>query len=60
MKKVLFSFAVLAVAATMTSCDNKGTKNADTQDSAAVAEEAPAETADPNTLSTDAPQAFMA
>lgn len=54
MKKVLFSFAILAVAATMTSCDNKGTKNADAKDSAAVAEAAPAEAADPNTLSTDA------
>lgn len=38
----------------MTSCDNKGTKNTDSADSATVAEAVPAEEADPNTLSTDA------
>lgn len=54
MKKVLFSFAILAAAAMMVSCDNKGTKNTDSADSATVAEAVPAEEADPNTLSTDA------
>ena len=56
MKKVLFSFAILAAVATMTSCENKGNKNADSKDSTAVeaTEAAAAEAEDPNTLSTDA------
>ena len=50
MKKVLFSFAIAAVAATMVSCGNKSAQNAEGQDSTAVAEEqteAAAEETDP-------------
>ena len=50
MKKVLFSFAILAVAAVMVSCGNKSAQNAEGQDSTAVAEEqteAAAEDTDP-------------
>ncbi len=39
MKKVLFSFAIAAVAAVMVSCGNKSAQNAEGQDSTAVAEE---------------------
>ena len=45
MKKVLFSFAILAVAATMVSCGNKSAQNAEGQDSAAVEGEATTEAA---------------
>ena len=57
MKKVLFSFAILAVAAVMVSCGNKTAQNAEDQDSAAAEEqtEAAAEEAEPeDVLSTDA------
>ena len=50
MKKVLFSFAIAAVAAVMVSCGNKSAQNAEGQDSTAVAEEqteAAAEDTDP-------------
>ena len=39
MKKVLFSFVVLAAAAAMTACGNKNAKNVEGQDSTAVAAE---------------------
>lgn len=39
MKKVLFSFAIAAVAAAFVSCGNKSAENAEGQDSAAVSEE---------------------
>ena len=39
MKKALFSFAILAVAAAMVSCGNKSAQNTENQDSVAVAAE---------------------
>ena len=52
MKKVLFSFAIIAVATAMASCGNKSTQSTDTQDSTTVV--AADEPEDPNTLITDA------
>lgn len=58
MKKVLFSFAMMAAAAMMVSCGNKSAQNAENaeaQDTETVAEEQPAEEAEPeDVLSTDA------
>ena len=45
MKKVLFSFAILAATAMMVACGNKSQQNTEEQDTAAVAEEQPSETA---------------
>lgn len=45
MKKVLFSFAILAVAATMAACGNKSAQNAESQESAVVAGQQPVEAA---------------
>lgn len=41
MKKLLLSFAITAVAATMVACGNKSNQNADGQDSTAVADDVP-------------------